>query len=277
MARNITTIYNEIVSTKEQNAELQALSSISATAIWRLWAWITAAAIFTVEMMHDLFIAEVESRIASLTPGTLLWYRNTCLLFRYGVALEVNEGRIGYPADDDTPPLIAQCSVKESANGLVIKIAKEVSGELVPLSNDYMQPELGAFSAFLMAIKYAGTPIGIINSNANLLKLEANIFYDPLLIKADGTSIATGAFVVEQAIETFLRNLPFDGRLKRSSLIEAIKAVPGVADAVIDLLQHKYEDFLYDEIPISHVPESGYFKIDPAYPLDTQLTYTVYV
>lgn len=277
MARNISTIYNEIVSTKELNAELQALTSTSATAIWRLWAWITAAAIFTVEMMHDLFVAEVESVIAAKMPGTLLWYRNMCLLFRYGVQLEVTDGRIGYPENDTTPPLIAQCSVREAADGLVIKVAKEVSGELVPLIDDYMQPELEAFTAFLAAVKYAGTPIRVININANLLKLEATVIYDPLLMTAAGVSITTGTRVVDLAIEAFLRNLPFDGRLKRSSLVEAMKAVPGVKDAHIDTIQHKYENYLYADIEISHVPESGYFKIDPGYPLTTALTYVANV
>lgn len=277
MARNISTIYDEIVSTKELNAELQALNSTSATAIWRLWAWIIAAAIFTVEMMHDLFVAEVESTIAAKMPGTLLWYRNTCLLFRYGVALIVSDGRISYPENDTTPPLIAQCSVKESADGLVIKVAKEVSGQLVPLIDDYMQPELQSFTAFLAAVKYAGTPIRIININANLLRLEVVVFYDPLLMTSEGVSIATGTRVVDLAIETFLRNLPFDGRLKRSSLVEAMKAVPGVADAHIDTIQHKYENYLYEDIEISHVPESGYFKIDPGFPLDTAITYVANV
>lgn len=277
MARNITAIYNEIVLTKEQNVELQTLNSSSATAVWRLWAWIVAAAIFTVEMMHDLFIAEVESIIATHMPATLLWYRSICLQFRYGVALEVNEGRIGYPADDDTPPLIAQCSVREAADGLVVKVAKEVSGELVPLSIDYMLPELDAFTAYLQAVKYAGTPVRIININANLLKIEATIIYDPLLMTQSGVSLADGTRPVDVAVQAFLRNLPFDGRLKRSALIEAMKAATGVKDAYVDTLQHKYESYMYDDIGISHVPESGYFKIDPAYPLETQLTYTVYV
>lgn len=277
MSRNISSIYNEMLSAKEQNPELQGLNSVSATAIWRLWMWVVAAAIFTVEMFHDLFIAEVENIISTKTPGTLLWYRNRCLDFRYGVALEVTDGRITYPADDSTSPLLAQCSVREAADGLVIKIAKDDSGELVPLSDTPQKSELSAFVAYLSSIKYAGTPIRVINSPANLLHMELNVWYDPLLISADGTLLADDSRIIDVTITDFLRNLEFDGRLKRSSLIHAIKSVQGVKDASITLLEHKYEDYYYIPIEVSHIPESGYFKIDPSFPLTSTITYLPYV
>jgi len=273
MARSISTIFNEIVHAKESNAELQSLTNSSVVAIWRLWAWITAAAIFTVETMHDLFRAEVEGLLATKTPGTLLWYKNMCLGFRYGVGLVVVDGRIGYPLDDNTPTLLAQCSVREDASGLIIKIAKQESGELVPLDVD----EFSAFTAFLQAVKYAGTQIRIVNSPANLLWIEGQIFYDPLVFKPTGESIAGGERPVDIAIEAYLRNLPFDGRLKRSELIAAIKAVEGVADVHLYVLKQKYAAYDYADIEISHIPESGYYRIDNEYPLTDALDYIVYV
>lgn len=277
MSRNISSIYNEMLSAKEQNPELQGLNSGSSTAIWRLWMWVVAAAIFTVEMFHDLFIAEVENIISTKTAGTLFWYRSRCLDFRYGVALEVHDGRITYPADDTTSPLLAQCSVSEAADGLIVKIAKDDDGELVPLSNTPLKPEFDAFVAYLSSIKYAGTPIRVINSPANLLRMQITVFYDPLLISPTGTLLSDSSRIIDDTIADFLRNLEFDGRLKRSSLVQAIKSAQGVKDAYITLLEHKYKDYWYVPIEVSHIPESGYFKIDPSFPLTSSITYLSYV
>lgn len=273
MARSIGTIYNEIIAAKSNRVELEDLNSNSSTAIWRLFAYIVATAIFSFETMMDLFKAEVDGIIAATKPGTLLWYRSACLSYRYGVYLVVHNGRISYPVDDTTPPLLAQCSVREVSDGLVIKIAKEDAGNLTPITTD----EFNAFAAYLSSIKYAGTPIRIVNASANLLKLYAVIYYDPMIIKASGQSIADNQRVVDNAIYAYLKSLPFDGRLKRSSLTEIIKSVPGVMDAHITVLQHKYHDLAYEDIVVSHVPESGYYKIDNAHPLTQTLSYDPYV
>jgi len=273
MARSIQTIYQEIIAAKEAKPELDAMDSGSVTARWRLWAWVTASVIFTHETLFDLFRAEVQGIILTQKPGSLMWYRAMCLGFRYGVGLVVENGRIGYPAGDTTPALLAQCSVREAADGLVIKVAKEVSTALEPL----IQDELNSFSAYVAAIKYAGTPTRIINIQANLLKIEGIIFYDPLLIKSNGEAIADGTRPVDAVIEAYLRDLPFDGRLKRFSLKEKIMSTSGVSDLKITSVQHKYESYDYQEIEVSHIPESGYFKIDPASQLSLTLQYLPYV
>lgn len=273
MARSIDTIYREIITSKESKPELDSLDSASATAIYRIWAYVTASVIFTLETLFDLFRAEVEGIILSQKPGSLLWYRAMCLGFRYGVGLVVINGRVGYPASDSTPALLAQCSVREAADGLVIKVAKEVSSQLQPLALE----ELNSFSAYVSAIKYAGTPTRIINIAANLLMVEATVYYDPLIIKANGEAIADGSRPVDTAIESYLRELPFDGRLKQTSLVEAVMSTPGVLDLKIASLQHKYESYGYESIEVSHIPESGYFKIDPSAQLSSTIQYIPYV
>lgn len=274
MARSIDTIYAQIISEKADRQELDVLDSTSSTAIYRLWAYVTAAVIFTLETLFDLHRAEVDGIIATQKPGSLLWYRSMCLGFRHGVGLVVENGRVGYPPGaNEIPPLIAQCSVREAADGLVVKIAKEVGSELEPLS----VTELSAFSAYLSAIKYAGTPVRIINSPAELLMINAVIYYDPIVFTASGTSLADNSRPVDAAIQNYLRNLPFDGRLKRTALIEVILDVPGVKDVQITTLSSKYEQYPYEPIPVSYIPIPGYFKIDPNTPLSNSLTYQAYV
>ena len=278
MARSIDTIYAQIIVEKANRQELDALDSTSATAIYRLWAYVVSSVIFTLETLFDLHRAEVEGIIATQKAGSLLWYRAMCLGYKPGIGLVVENGRVGYPPGaNDIPPLIAQCSVREAADGLVIKIAKEVAGELEPLSTEAGNNELNAFSAYLSAIKYAGTPARIINSPAELLMINAVIFYDPIMITASGTLIADGSRPVDSAIQAYLRNLPFDGRLKRNALIDAILAAPGVKDVQITTLSSKYEQYPYEPIPVSYIPIPGYFKIDPNTPLTNSLTYQAYV
>jgi hypothetical protein len=272
MARSIEKIYSEIILAKEAKAELSALDSTSVTAIWRLWAYVTATAIFTIETMWDLFRAEIEGIIASQKPGSLIWYRQICLGFKLGVSLTNVNGRLGYPIND-VMPLISQCSVKEAADGLVIKVAKDVNGQLEPLS----VVELNSFSSFIAQMKYAGTPVRIVNAPANLLKMNISIYYDPLIIKQSGEQITDSKKIVEESILNHLKSLQFDGRLKRSSLVTAIMETKGVQDCQVYSLMQKYESYPYEEIELSHVPESGYFKIDPLFPLSTSINYYPHV
>jgi hypothetical protein len=269
MQRSIQTIFNEIIAAKEAEPSLEALDSSSQTAIWRLWAWVIAGAMFTTETLFGLYKTEVEGVLSTKTPGTLLWYRGMCLGFRYGVGLILHNGRIGYPSGDETPPLLARCSVRETATGLLIKIAKYQGDDLNPLTNE----EFNSFQAYLAAVKYAGTPIQLVNAPSNKLRMTADIYYDPLLITSTGEQIADGKRIVDEAILSFLRSLPFDGRLSLTSLVAAIKAVVGVSDVNITLIEQEYAAAGYQPIVVSHVPESGYFEIAQDHPLSDSLNY----
>lgn len=268
MARSIDTIYSIIIAQKETTAELSGLTSSSSTAIWRLWAHITAAVIYTLEVLYDTFRSEITTLLETLKPGTLLWYQAMCKAFQYGDALTWNNG-YSYAEIDEASQIIDQCSVTEGNGGLVIKIATDVSGELQQLS----EAQEDAFAEYVAQMKYAGTRVSIVNSAANKLHVAAQVYYDPLVIKADGTDIDEATKPVELAIQSFLRELPFNGRLKRNAVINAMLSVPGVSDVKILTLAHKYGAGAYDNIDVSVIPESGYFKIDAAYPLSSSLTY----
>lgn len=273
MARTIATIYNEIVAAKEAEPNLQVLNSTSSTSIWKLWAYITATVIFSVETMHDLFKAEIEGILSTKIPGSIPWYRSVCLAFQYGNALVFSGGKYGYDQLDEEARIIDQCSVREAADGLIIKVAKEVDGQLQPLSAE----EENSFQAFIQKVKFAGTHVRVINIDGNKLHVAGEIFYDPLLINADGTSKADGSRPAEVAVENYLRSLPFDGRLKRTALMEAILNAPGVFDMKLTILANKYADYDYQDIDIDAIPESGYFKIDPIYPLSENFIYRPHV
>lgn len=268
MARSIDTIYSLIIAEKKAKTELAGLTSESATAVFRLWAWVTAAVLYTVEAMHDLFRIEIDTLLRTLKPGTLLWYQEMCKAFQYQHDLVWGNSGYSYAVIDEAVKIVKQCSVTEGSGGLTVKIAREVSGELQPLDVD----QLATFTTYLMARKYAGTRVAIVNANANLLNMALDVYYNPLVLSAEGIDI-TAAKPVELAIQAYLRNLPFNGRLRRTALEAAILAVPGVYDVKLNTLQYKYALNPYVAIDVSAIPESGYFKIDTEHTLANNITY----
>ena len=105
------------------------------------------------------------------------------------------------------------------------------------------------------------------------MNVGIQVYYNPLVLAADGADIDGNTKPVELAILSFLRTLPFNGRLRKTALTNAILAVPGVIDVKIITLAHKYGSGSYNAVDISCIPESGYFKIDADYPLAENIIY----
>ena len=271
MARSIQTIFNAIIAAKEANSALDGLDTTSVTSVYRQWAWITATVHYVIETMLDLFRVEMQVMLANLKPGSLLWYQAMCKAFQYGDDLVWINGQWTYALIDSTKRIIAQCSVSEGERGLVIKIAKLSGAEWIPLD----PAELAAFTAYVAKMKFAGTKVVIVNSNANLLKIGLTVYYNPLVLSQTGELIADGTKPVDDAISGYLGALPFNGRLMLTALTDAIQKAAGVEDLRITVCQQKNGANPYADIIVSHIPESGYFKIDPANPLD--ITYTPHV
>ena len=271
MARSIQTIFNAIIAAKEANSNLDGLDTTSVTSVYRHWAWITATVHYVIETMLDLFRVEIQVMLANLKPGSLLWYQAMCKAFQYGDDLAWINGQWTYSVIDLDKQIIAQCSVSEGERGLVIKVAKLSGAEWVPLTTT----ELNAFTAYLAKMKFAGTKVVIVNSAANLLKIALTVYYNPLVLSQTGELITDSSHPVNDAISAYLAALPFNGRLMLTALTDAIQAAAGVEDLQITTCQQKNGASAYADIIVSHIPESGYFKIDPANPLD--ITYTPHV
>lgn len=273
MSRTINDIYQQMLAAKEADSRLSVLTSNSSAAVWKLLLYVAAASVWVVEERFDMFRAEITDLLESKKPGTLKWYRQQALNYRHGADVMVDGYGVFYAAADETPQLLAECSVRESGTGLVIKVAKPVGATLAPLDAG----EFEAFTRYMSLIKYAGTSLRFINSEPNKLKLQTVVFYDPLFIAANGASLQTGTKTAEQAIENYLRVLPFDGRLEVNELIATMRSAEGVRDVLVSTIEHQFADYEYARIVTSHVAESGYYVIDNAYPLADNLTYVPYV
>lgn len=238
-------------------------NTFSKVSIESLLLYIVAVGIWTLERLFDTHTAEVTDYIATMKPHSLRWYVEKAKAFMYGVPLI--DGSDQYDTTNLTDEQIAEKKIvtfaacTESNATLYLKVAKAGPA---PLTAD----EKAAFIAYLHEIKDAGVRIDVISEQGDYLKLDMVIYYDPLLINADGESKADGAKVVEQAINEYIENIPFNGEFRKNELEDAIQAVDGVVMVEFNAAYHSEtgaED-TYDEVVPYCKPASGYFKFDNA-------------
>jgi len=283
MARTLAEIYEEIVGYKDSQAPLTDLqpaadtetqlmtdlNSDSKVAIWRLWAYITAAAIYTHEVIWDLFRQEVEDTAAAAHTGTARWYRDQLLAFQYGDALvyDTDTGKYGYATITPANQIVKQAAVIEGNNGVVVfKAAKENTGSLAGL----ISMEEDSLESYIRKIRFAGTRFVLITGDGDYIRITASVYFDAVITEA---TVKTN---VEAAIKAYVEGLPFNGEFLISKLEDAIQAVTGVNDVVISLVETKKEAVdSYFTISRAYVPEYGYFRFDgtPGSTLDDTITY----
>lgn len=270
MARTIAEIYAEIVDYKDSqnvlhqlapNSDreqilLSDLNSTSKVAIWRLWAYITAVAMYTHEVLWDIFKKEIEDKAASMQTGTARWYRDQILNWQHGDTLAYDEqtGRYVYTVVNPDNRLVSQAAVTEDVTGVVrIKVAKDDNNTLVALE----ATEVQSLTAYVKKIRFAGTLIAIVSGNGDILRVAGKVYFDAIRVQADVMT------EVEAAINQYVGALPFNGRFSIITLIDCIQAVEGVNDVVLSSVRSKIgEAALYETIDRIHVPSFGYYRID---------------
>lgn len=264
MARTITEIQEEIIAQIEGDSTLSEASSGSATAIWRLITRIVATAIYSLEVIYDLFKADLIAQVTALRPHTLQWYQQKALDFQYGSDLV--EGTDTYDNSALTPAQIATQKIVEVAaavetNGAVkVKVAKRgVSGLEVLAAGEY-----SSLVSYFSEIKDAGVELQVINDRGDDIKMEVDVYYDPLVLDDSGDRIdGTATNVIQKAIEDHLENLPFNGILVRAHLTDALQAVDGVYVPVIKSLQCGKDDAAtLSEVEVQYQPFAGFISFD---------------
>lgn len=269
MARSIQEIQNIILQAKAQEPVLESLNSTSKVAIWRLWVYIIAVAIWSLEKLFDQHRADIDKRLASLKPHTARWYRSKALAFQYGFDLLPDSDKFnntGHTEEQiEASKIVKYSAVIESKNEgrLIVKIAGEQGDTLQPITDAQKQ----AFEAYLQEIKDAGVRLSVVNYQPDILHLQMKIVYDPLVLDSNGQSILHATHPVEKAIKSYLKRLPFNGELVLAHLIDALQQAEGVKIPHLVLAQSKNitsgGDYgAFETIEISKIPTAGYFTID---------------
>jgi len=239
---------------------LSALGN-SASSIWRLIVYIISYAAWTLEVLFDLHRSEVSDIIADLKPHTARWYATKAKLFQFGFDLIPDSDQ--YDNTDKTDDeiaasrIVAYSAVIELERKLLIKVAKE-EDDLGPLD----AVEMKAFSEYIARIKDAGVQTEIISMPADNLRLSIDIYYNPLVLDAEGQRLdGTSQTPVADAIRAYLKNLPFNGQLVLAFLTDAMQAVDGVVIPHLNSAEYQYGDLGYRLIDVIYQPEAGYIRI----------------
>jgi len=291
MARTISEIYDEIVSVKNGTSELDGLlplnessqtfldaqSSGSKVALWRLWCWIFATVCWLQEVMLDKHKEEVALKMSHTPYGTIPWYHKIVLAFQLGYELEWNEERNQYLYSDTSSPaavesrIIKRAAVTFANGQLVFKVAKITAGVPAALDN----AELSSVHAYLTEMAYPGTNIVLISEMADDLRLDVTFYFDPLVLNPDGSSITdSSVYPVNDAVNAFIQSLPFNGRMTLQKLVDAMQAVPGISDLVLNAAEYRYGNLDYLPTGREYLPFAGHMVLDSA---NSNFNYTPYV
>ncbi|REH00262.1 nucleotidyltransferase [Flavobacterium aquicola] len=271
MARTVTQIHDGMLTDITSNEVLsEYLNSNSIYAIYRLFTFIIAYALWVFENILDNHFFEINDKLANQKAGTLPWYRAMALRFQYGFDLvqdkDYFDNDYANTEQIENSKIIKYCAVNEATDSsrVIIKIAGEVDGVL----SDFTDPaQVEAIEAYFEEIKVAGTKITIINYKADKLFLNLRIKRDALILTDTGMSKLNGNYPINEALQEFMKELKFNGELQLSALIDKIQLVPGVLDATILSAESSWIEPELDgygipqPIFISKVAESGYFKI----------------
>lgn len=271
MARTLTQIHNGMLTDIASNEVLStALTSKSMYAIFRLFTFIIATAIFIFEGFLDNHTAEINQKLANQKTGTKPWYRFMALQFQYGFDLvqdkDFFDNGNATAEQIEVSKIIKYAAVNEAQDSsrVILKIAGETNGVLT----DFDDPDqVEAIEKYIDEIRVAGVQVTIINYKADKLYLNLRIKRDSLVLTENGMSKLDGNFPVNEALKEFMKELDFNGELKLSALVDKLQVIPGVIDATVLSASSAWIDPDLDgygipqPILISKIAESGYFEI----------------
>ena len=277
MARTIDQIQEQIITEKDRSQGLESLNSTSKTAIWRVWTYITAVAIWTLENLFDLHKKEVDRLLLTKKPHNLLWYKTKAEAFQFGSELKPGSDCYDNTGVDHVKVaksrIVKHVAVVENKKtGWVrIKAAKEVNGELQKLSNENPD-ELGALNRYMQHIKDAGVKLIVQSLPPDRLKMHIDIYYDAMVLDENGGRLDGGSVKpVNDTIDAYLRSLPFNGAFVLATLTDQLQETPGVVIPQIRHVAASYGARKEVCIPVRYVPDGGYLRIYEA--ADLKITY----
>lgn len=265
MARDTQTIYNEAVAEKQAQTELSELNSPSVTAIWSNWLILFARLIHLFEIKVDGFKAEIQNIIDNNQYGTLQWWALRAKDYQYGDLLQFINNHYIYPVVDPTKQIVGFVSITDERGIVKVKAAKKINDLPQQLSTS----EAAGLLSYCQQIRPAGTRIAVESLPADVLKTHLNIYYNAQI------DLATLKANVESAFVGYLNNLEFDATFYVNKMIDAIQLVPGVIKDQVEVLDisAKQGTDPYAQFTSKYQAKSGYFKVDPDFPLSATFNY----
>ena len=291
MARSITYWYDIIIAEKNTMSNLNSLqpnvdssqallsdvTTTSKIARWRLWVWCVAVSAYAVDVLFDLQKIELEAISLRSRFGTLPWYVWTAKNFQYGDPLPDplvwENNQYVYSPIVPEHRIIKMAAAIEAGNTVNLKVAKLVGTVTTKLDIT----EKTAFVSYMTdatKVKPAGVVVNVISDDPDDLRLYVTIKYDPLVMMATGELLALpGVFPVNDKINKFIADMPFNGVLELCNLVDVIQSATGVVSVYITDAQARYGANPFVSFPERYLANAGYLIIDVGTPLNTSITY----
>jgi hypothetical protein len=222
MARSISQIQAQIKAEKATHSELDKIDLNSLASVENLWIYITAVCISVLEQLLDVFKVDIETIASNAIPATPTWIVKMLKYWQYGDNIELDSNlAFYYPIVNTTKNIITRVSVFTTANKTVqIKVAKGTTPTAISGA------EKTSLSTYLGEILPAGVGFNLISIAGDSIEIGANIYVNGQYIDTIKTTIIT-------ALDAYLANLSFDGKVKVSAIQDTIQSIEGVNDVVL--------------------------------------------
>ena len=230
MARDLSTIYDQAVSVRNEYLSLTEIKNSSKMSILDSFTWVVSACIWAFENVLDVFKVDVAKDLQNRINGTPAYYANALLKYQKGDQLEMNEEgtAFSYPnvTDDEDKRIITKVSYSEySENGyydktLLLKIATGEPGDYHRIEEE----DMAAIRAYMHQISFAGTHLNIVSRNGDVLIPRVTVYYDGAVTSEEVYDN------IEAALKQYIEELDFNGVVYVQKIIDAIQSAEHVVD-----------------------------------------------
>lgn len=215
--------------TDPNNNTFNITNNTSKRGKWRLWTYVIAGAIATLEQLIDQNQISNEALIAAAIPETEAWLTSMVFQFQYSALnpqiIQLINLVPAYPVVDSTLCPVSRCNVSTTGNNQVlIKVA--TLNPPVAMST----AQVAALQDMINTVGVPGVVYFVTSGNADQIMIAANIYY-----QGQYSSVILNNTIT--ALTTFLSNLSsqvnFNGIVQVSDIENCIRSVTGVNDVTL--------------------------------------------
>ena len=204
----------------------------SKVSIENLLIYTFSSGVWLLEKLWDSFSVEVDQKIENSQVTSVSWYHQKALEFQKGDDLSFDEKTYSYKykIPDESKRIVRNVAIRQVTDEGVTKLKVYFSDSgKQPLSDALQQ----SFMAYMREIGAAGTHYLFVSKAPDALRVQLQIYYNPLILDSAGTHLENGSKPVEDAIQSYLNNLEYGGVYYSSALVDVIQATQGVRDVVL--------------------------------------------
>lgn len=229
----------------------------SKVSIESIFFYVVAACLFFAERFFAKKEEAINDRLDNMRPHQVKWYINKIKDYQHGYSLPEDSDR--YVTIDEDAKIIKHCAIVE-AQGLIIKIAGDEGSGPVPISNEILEN----ITEYINRIKDAGVHFVVESRQADSFKCDLLIHYDPLILDSNGCRLDGETDTpVQEAIQSYISAMSFNGMYSNMALIDAVQKVEGVKIAQLTSAKVKFGlSSNYEDIVSIYTPDAGYMNLE---------------